>query len=133
MKDKWFKLLEDTLAKLDLKAKPHLIFSVDQCGLPLDSSRINMIYQKGLTWLYRIIGGSGRDSITVQGCASADGKVMPPYVVYSGKNLFKAWTVGGVEGARYTTSLNGWIEQTPSLTGLNIVSSPVFVKVNQCR
>ena len=110
VKDKWFKLLDETLTELDLKDKPHLIYNVDESGLPLDPSRLKIICKKGLKRLYRIIGGSGRDSITVQGCASAAGDIMPPYIVYSGKNLYQAWTVGGVQGSRYNTSSNGWME-----------------------
>lgn len=36
---------------------------------------------------------------------------LPSYVVYSGKNLYQEWTAGGPNGAKYTTSSNGWMEE----------------------
>lgn len=61
--------------------------------------------------LYRVIGGLGRETITVQGCGNAAGYMMPPYVVYSGKNLRLKWTVGAPEGSRFNTTDKGWMDQ----------------------
>lgn len=109
--DHWFTLLNDTMKDLNILNKPEAIYNVDETGLPLDPSKIRVIAEKGAKNILRIIGGSGRESITVNGCASAAGHILPPYIVYSGKNLYKEWTMGGAEGARYTTSSNGWIER----------------------
>ena len=108
--DQWFELLGKTLKELDIENKPAQIYNVDETGLPLDPSKLKVIAEKGAKNVFRIIGGSGRETITVQGCGSASGHVLPPYVVYSGKNLYKEWTMGGAQNARYTTSSNGWME-----------------------
>ncbi|XP_071511710.1 uncharacterized protein [Diadema antillarum] len=94
----------------DIENKPAQIYNVDETGLPLDPSKLKVIAEKGAKNVFRIIGGSGRETTTVQGCGSASGHVFPPYVVYSGKNLYNEWTMGGAQNARYTTSSNGWME-----------------------
>ena len=43
-------------------------------------------------------------------CASADGQVLPPYVVYSCKILYLNWTRDGYPGSWYSTSENGWMD-----------------------
>ncbi|GFO40977.1 pogo transposable element with krab domain [Plakobranchus ocellatus] len=80
--------------------------------MPLDPKRLRVIGQKNISHLFRIIGGSGRDSITVNGCAGADRRMLPPYVVYSAKNLRDAWTIGRPQGCRYNCSDKGWMDST---------------------
>ncbi|KAK3725586.1 hypothetical protein RRG08_043004 [Elysia crispata] len=48
--------------------------------------------------------------ITVNCCISASGTVLPPYIVYKGKNLYLNWTQGGPSGTAFTTSEKGWME-----------------------
>ncbi|XP_054763394.2 uncharacterized protein LOC129269981 [Lytechinus pictus] len=112
--DHWFELLGKTLKDLSLENKPFQIYTVDVNGLPLDPSKLKRIAEKGLENVFQIIGsysgGSEREKITVSGCGSASGHVLPPYVLYSGKNLNTEWTKDGVPNARYNTSHNGWME-----------------------
>ncbi|GFO38286.1 Jerky protein [Plakobranchus ocellatus] len=37
---------------------------------------------------------------------------MPPYVLYSAKNLRVSWTEGGPDGSRYNVSDKGWLDQS---------------------
>ena len=62
----------------DLHNKPAQIYNVDETGLPLDPSKIKVIAERGAKNVFGIIGGSGRDNITVQGCGSASGHFLPP-------------------------------------------------------
>ena len=86
----WFELVKETLEKNNLMHRPDMVFNVDETGLPLDPRRMKVICEKNIAHLFRVIGGSGRDSITVKGCASADGRMLPPYVIYAAKNLREA-------------------------------------------
>ena len=76
--EKWFELVRETLEENNLINRPDRVFNVDETGLPLDPKRMKVICQKNIDHLFRVIGGSGRDSITVNGCASADGRMLPP-------------------------------------------------------
>ncbi|KAJ8909599.1 hypothetical protein NQ315_003709 [Exocentrus adspersus] len=53
---------------------------------------------------------SSKSSTSVMFAASADGNVLPPYIVYKAQNLYESWTIGGVKGARYNKSLSGWFD-----------------------
>jgi len=46
-------------------------------------------------------GGTDKEYRTALICASADGKVLPPFVLYSGKNLMNTWCKGGPPGTQY--------------------------------
>lgn len=48
-----------------------------------------------------VIGGSGRENITEQACINAEGMLLPPYILYSGKYLMADTTNGGPLGTRY--------------------------------
>ena len=37
-------------------------------------------------------------------CISAAGQVLPPFLIYAGKNLMNTWCRGGPEGARYAVT-----------------------------
>lgn len=53
---------------------------------------------------------STKSAISVMFCGSAAGKLLPPYVVYKGQNVYPAWCVGGVKGAVYSATKSGWFD-----------------------
>ena len=60
----------------------------------------------------QIIGGTGRENITVHVYFSASGTYVPPYIVYTGKRLMLSHKQGGRPiGARYGVSPSGWMTQ----------------------
>ncbi len=42
--------------------------------------------------------------ITVIGCGSATGQIVPPFVIFAAKQLNLLWTRGEVSGSRYAVS-----------------------------
>ena len=58
---------------------------------------------------YNRTGGSGRDYVSVLACASAVGKLLPAFVVYSGKHLMESYVNGGSFATKYTVSESGWM------------------------
>ena len=48
--------------------------------------------------------------MTVQACISGEGKLLPPFIVFTGKHLMHAYTNGGPLGTRFTVSKNGWMD-----------------------
>ena len=108
--DHWFlECLKPTLDKLNLTSKPHCIFNVDESGFPISGRPTHVITKRGMKSPQAIIGGSGRENITVQVCVSAKGKLLPPYVIYTGKRLMASCMNGGPLGSRYAVSQNGWM------------------------
>lgn len=45
-------------------------------------------------------------------CGTANGKLLPPMVVYKSLNLYKNWTTGGPNGTVYGHSKSGWFDMT---------------------
>ena len=89
---------------------PDQIYNTDETGFVTDPKSDVVLARRGSRRVNQTIGGSGKEQITVNCAGSASGCVLPPYVVYKGKNLYKDWVCGGPQGAVYTTSLNGWME-----------------------
>lgn len=63
------------------------VFNADESGfIKTDPSCLKAIGEKGKT-LNHISGGSGRDSIRVLACISADGSCVPPFIVFKGTSF----------------------------------------------
>ena len=108
--DRWFnQCLKPTLDTLKIGDKPKCIYNVDESGFPLSGRPAHVICKRGMKSLQSIIGGSGRKNITVQVCVGADGTLLPPYIVCTGKHLMANCTNGGPLGTRYAVSHNGWM------------------------
>ena len=107
---KLFQLVQKTLQDVGVSRPPSQIFNCDKIGFVTDPKTQVVSAEKGAARLTLIIGGSGREQITVNCACSASGQMLPSYVVYKGKNLYCEWVQGGPVGAAYTTSKKGWME-----------------------
>ena len=108
--DDWFlRCLKPQLQSLELLDKPQWIFNVDETGFSLSGKPGKVLAKKGIKSPQSVIGGSGREYITVQTCVSGIGELLPPYVVYAGKNLMANSTNNGPFGTRYCVTENGWM------------------------
>jgi hypothetical protein len=59
---------------------------------------------------YRIISGCGRSCFTALACVSAAGAVLPPLVIFEGKNSHSTWKgEKALPGTTYACSANGWM------------------------
>ena len=108
--DHWFNdVLGPTLDELDLHDKPQQLFNADESFLPLSGKPDHIICKKGIKSPQMLIGGSGRENITIHCCVSASGQYIPPYVIYTGQKLMFDHTQGGPLGTRYGVSPSGWM------------------------
>lgn len=63
--------------------------------------------------LCRMSGGSGRESTTELASVSADGKALPPLVIFKGAAVQVRWTSNDAyPGTLYVTSKTGWMEES---------------------
>ena len=67
----FYKLFETECTKNNLLNNPDRLYNVDETGFPLDPTRSKVLAEKGARNLFRVIGGSGREQITVNGCCNA--------------------------------------------------------------
>ena len=108
--DNYFKLLKDTYDQYDFADNPECIFNMDETGMPLCPRPPKVIARKGQKKVrYRTSGQ--KSQVTVLASGSATGQVIPPFIIFSGKQVSPLWTQSEVNGSRFAVSDNGWIDQ----------------------
>ena len=108
--DNYFKLLKDTYDQYDFADNLECIFNMDETGMPLCPRPPKVIARKGQKKVrYRTSGQKSK--VTVLASGSATGQVIPPFIIFSGKQISPLWTQSEVNGSRFAVSNNGWIDQ----------------------
>ena len=108
--DHYFKLLKDTFDQYDFASHPELIFNMDETGMPLCPRPPKVVARKGQKKVrYRTSGQ--KSQVTVLACGSATGQVIPPFIIFAGKQISPLWTENEVSGSRFAVSDNGWVDQ----------------------
>ena len=74
--------------------------------MPLDPRKPRVVTKLG-TKKVRVMGCGNKHQITA--CASATGHVIPPMVIFEGKNLKREWLQNEVTSTVYAMSVKGWI------------------------
>ena len=96
---------------MKLTDEPHNIWNVDECGFSSDVGVQKILCRRGSKNPHKITTTNEKLFFTVQGCCSAAGTFLPPYVVYKAKNLYKKCYKNGPESAMQNTSNSGWTEE----------------------
>lgn len=85
--DDYFKKLETVLDEMDLKNKPERIFNMDEKGCRLTiHHQQTVLAKKGVKRLH-LVAPEHAENVTVVGCVSAVGSVIPPMIIFKGKRL----------------------------------------------
>lgn len=81
----YFKKLGDTLDELGFKDKPERIYNLDEkgCRLTIHHQQVVMA-RKGVKRLH-LVAPEHAENVTVVGCVSASGSVIPPMILFKGK------------------------------------------------
>ncbi|XP_060855370.1 uncharacterized protein LOC132933051 [Metopolophium dirhodum] len=108
----FYEKLMDVVVANNMQNRPEFFFNADESGFHTDPSKLKAIGEKGQPF-NRIVGGSGRESISVLACVSADGKYLPPLIVFKGCAVQARWTSPkAYPGTFYAVSKNGWMEES---------------------
>lgn len=89
----YFDLLKSVLEDNNHMKSPGQIYNVDESGMPLDHRAPKVVTQKGQKKV-RVRTTGDKSQITIVGCASASGQVIPPYVNFDTVTMNLAWTEG---------------------------------------
>ncbi|CAF4083685.1 unnamed protein product, partial [Rotaria sp. Silwood1] len=100
----WFSLLKLTLEKFGLMDKSCQIFNADETGFRDKTSGKYVIVNSGTRHTFEKNGCSGKNYTTALIAINAAGQVLPPFIVYSGKNLIDNWCKGGLDGTHYAVT-----------------------------
>ena len=88
---------------------PEAIYNMDETGMPLEPRPPKVITKRGQKKVRYQTSGQ-KQQMTVIGCGSATGHVIPPFVVFAAKNLNHLWMKNEVPGTRFAVSDNGWVD-----------------------
>ena len=119
----YFDLLEQTLKEHDILDKPSQIFNLDETRMPLDPTPPKVVMLKGTKHATSVTTGD-KAQVTVLGCCSASGYVIPPLVVFDCKTQKPEISVGEVPGTipcMGCQRMDGWTQNC-----LNFGLSTIF-------
>lgn len=85
--NQFFDLLENQVSEHCLEKKPQNIWNMDESGLQLINKVGKVMAPKGSKAVHKITTGERGETATIIACCSAEGRFLPPVVIYKGKNL----------------------------------------------
>lgn len=83
---KFFDLLEKVMTENDLLNKPSHIYNMDETGVQLINKPGKVITKKGAKDVHVLTSKERGENVTVIACCSADGKYIPPTLIFKGVN-----------------------------------------------
>jgi len=113
----YFNNLEETLNEIP----PSNIFNYDETNVGDDPGNRKLIYRRGVKYPENIVNHT-KSCTTIMICGSADGTLLPPYVIYKSEHLYNTWREGGVygypccsksccsQGCRFNRTSHGWMD-----------------------
>lgn len=105
----FYDTVKNEVRRLNLESRPDCIWNVDETSLYHDPSKTKVIGPTGQK-LSRITATSGRESTTVMAAISAYGDLLPPLIVFKGKNLQSTWKGSAAyPGTLYAVQESGWM------------------------
>ncbi|CAM4946739.1 unnamed protein product [Rotaria socialis] len=105
----WFEKLELILRTNNLIARPHTIYNCDESGFSDETACEMVIVSHETKQAYEQSGGSGKSFTTSLTCGNAAGDILPPFIIYTAKNLNRQLTLGGPPDSSFAVSDSGWI------------------------
>ena len=105
----YFDLLEEVFEQYGFDDHPEAIYNMDETGMPLEPRPPKVVAKKGQKKVRYQTSGQ-KQQITIIGCGSATGHVIPPFIVFAAKQVNYLWTRNEVSGSRFAVSDNGWVD-----------------------
>ncbi|XP_047027499.1 MFS-type transporter clz9-like [Helicoverpa zea] len=97
------------LAEVLKDVPPENIWNYDETNLCDDPGQKKILTRRG-TKYPEIIRDTSKSSTSIMFAGSAEGELLPPYVVYKSKQLWNTWTENGPKNTRYNCSPSGWFD-----------------------
>ena len=88
----YFDLLSDVYDEFDFENNPESIYNMDETGVPVEPRPPKVVAKRGQKKV-RCCTSEQISQITVIGCGSATGQVLPPFIIFAAKKLNHSWTL----------------------------------------
>ena len=105
---KWYTEFEQFLISNNLINKAGRIWNCDESGFPLAPKGGKVLAPRGTKTVYRTCSAK-KEQITTLVAVSASGGIIPPFHIFPGERFNYNPLEGGVDGAYFGKSPNGWI------------------------
>ena len=103
----FYEMIDEIIKGKNLTVKQ--IWNTDESGFPVDPTKCKVITKRGET-AYKVTLGPGSENNSVLATFNADGRVLPPLIIYAGKNLQSTWRGHkDLPGTMYSVSDSGWM------------------------
>ena len=109
---------------------PQNIMNYDETNLSDDPGEKKCLFRRGVKYPERIMN-STKASTSVMFSATANGELLPTYVVYKAVNLMNTWTEGGPAKVRYNRTKSGWFDSVTFEDWFFTVVVPWAKKLNR--
>ena len=103
--EKYFNNLAQTIDGVP----PQNIMNYDETNLSDDPGKKKCLFRRGVKYPERIMN-STKASTSVMFSATANGELLPTYVVYKALHLMNMWTEGRPAKVRYNRTKSGWFD-----------------------
>ena len=102
-----------------------LLFNCDETSFSHDPKEMKIVAEKGVKRISRNIAGTGKTNTTVLACGAADGTKLPPFIIFTGKQMWSTWiSEHEYPGKCYAVQENGWIVTLLFLIFCHLVNLP---------
>lgn len=101
------------------------IVNYDETNLSDDPGKKKIITKRGVKYPERVMNHS-KSSTSLMIAASADGTLLPGYVVYKSAHLYDTWTKNGPRHCRYNRTTSGWFDSNTFQDWVETVALPYF-------
>ena len=106
----YFDLLKSLYDQYNFYGHPEAVYNMDETGVPLEPRPPKVVAKKGQKKVRYCTSGT-KAQITVLGCGSATGQIIPPFIIFAAKQINPLWTKNEVSGSSYAVSDKGWVDQ----------------------
>ncbi|XP_065665598.1 uncharacterized protein LOC136087021 [Hydra vulgaris] len=107
--DKFFTILSDVIHNNNIV--PSSIYNFDETGLSTNHLMKRVFVHPKSKDAYELAGSSGKVMYSVLFCVSADGRYLPPFVVFKGEGyLYFKWVENGPPGCAFGATASGWMQ-----------------------
>ncbi|KAL0841447.1 hypothetical protein ABMA28_015129 [Loxostege sticticalis] len=107
---------------------PSNIVNYDETNLSDDPGRQKVIVRRGCKYPERVRNHS-KGCTSLMLAANAEGKLLPPYVVYKSTHLYDSWIQNGPAGTKYHRSSSGWFDGPIFVDWVKTMVIPYFEKI----
>lgn len=92
--------------------QPEQVWNCDETGMNTNPTRGQLVLaRRGAKDVFHLAPNEGKAQFTVMFCGNAAGNMLPPFIIFKGKEIRTSMVESGPPGAGYCTSESGWMDK----------------------